>query len=77
MPIVFPNFLKMEITVNHKNYQLQEICSVEQMLNNVLQIPAQGIAVAINQTIIPKSDWGKRQLQAGDKVTLIRATQGG
>lgn len=67
----------MEITVNQKNYQLKEVCSVEQMLSDVLQVPVQGIAVAINQTIVSKSEWGRRLLQSGDRVTLIMATQGG
>ncbi|RQO74092.1 thiamine biosynthesis protein ThiS [Pedobacter sp. KBW06] len=67
----------MEITVNQKNYQLNDTCSVEQMLTEVLKIPVQGIAVAINQNIIPKTDWPKRELQAGDRITVIKATQGG
>lgn len=77
MPIVFPIFQNMEITVNQKNYQLNDTCSVEQMLAEVLKIPVQGIAVAINQTIIPKTDWPGRQLQSGDRITVIKATQGG
>ncbi|NQX41119.1 sulfur carrier protein [Pedobacter steynii] len=67
----------MEITVNQKNYQLNDTCSVEQMLTEVLNIPVQGIAVAINQTIIPKTDWPGRELQSGDRITVIKATQGG
>lgn len=67
----------MEITVNNKNYQLQQSCSVEQMLTDVLDIPAQGLAVAINQTIITKSEWPDRLLEPGDQVVLIKATQGG
>lgn len=67
----------MKVTVNHKNYVLQETCSVEQMLFTVLQKEAKGIAVAINQSIISKSHWSSQLLQEGDQVLLIKATQGG
>ncbi|TDQ11339.1 sulfur carrier protein ThiS [Pedobacter metabolipauper] len=67
----------MEITVNQKNYHLQETCSVEHMLSVVLQTEAKGIAVAINQSIISKSSWPNHIVNDGDSVMLIKATQGG
>lgn len=67
----------MEITVNQQNHQLKEACSVEQMLSIVLAQEAKGIAVAVNQTIISKSQWRAHLLQEGDQVMLIKATQGG
>ena len=36
-----------------------------------------GIAVAVNNVIIPKDEWENRFLVNGDKVTVIRATYGG
>lgn len=67
----------MEITVNQQSYSLKETCSVEHLLSDVLQIPARGIAVAINQTILSKTIWPEHRLQPGDQVTIIKATQGG
>ena len=67
----------MEITVNQQHYNLEEACSVEQMLSAVLHAEAKGIAVAINQNIISKSNWRLHQLKQGDQVMLIKATQGG
>ena len=67
----------MEITVNQKSYHLEDACSVEQMLSAVLHAEAKGIAVAINQNIISKSNWRLHQLKQGDQVMLIKATQGG
>ena len=67
----------MEITVNQKNYNLEDACSVEQMLSAVLHTEAKGIAVAINQNIISKSNWRLHQLKQGDQIMLIKATQGG
>lgn len=38
---------------------------------------ANGIALAVNETVIPKNEWEKFQLQDNDKVLIIKATQGG
>ncbi|WP_219225962.1 sulfur carrier protein ThiS [Pedobacter antarcticus] len=67
----------MDITVNQKTYSLSQVCSVVQMLQTVIRHPLTGIAVAVNQQIISKADWGNYLLQPGDEVTIIKATQGG
>ena len=36
-----------------------------------------GIAIAVNDNVIPKGEWQQYKLQADDKVFVIRATQGG
>jgi len=36
-----------------------------------------GLAIAVNETIVPRDRWGDYQLQPSDKIILIRATQGG
>jgi sulfur carrier protein len=36
-----------------------------------------GIAVALNQEVISKSDWEKIQITENDQIIIIRATQGG
>jgi len=40
-------------------------------------VSQKGIAIAINNNVIPKAEWDAYELQDEDKVTLIRATQGG
>lgn len=35
------------------------------------------IAVAINNTVIPKSQWSTQALQAGDHIEIIQAVCGG
>ena len=47
----------MEITVNQQNYSLADNCSLQQMLSVVIQQPLKGIAIAVNETIIPKNNW--------------------
>lgn len=36
-----------------------------------------GIAVALNETVVPRSRWAQQKLEAGDALEVITATQGG
>ena len=36
-----------------------------------------GIAVAVAQDVVPKAQWGSRQLRDGDQVEILTAVQGG
>jgi sulfur carrier protein len=36
-----------------------------------------GVAVAVNDTVVPKREWPSRRIAAGDAVEIIRAVQGG
>jgi len=36
-----------------------------------------GIAVAINNSVVPKSEWTNTKLNENDKILIITATQGG
>lgn len=67
----------MEITVNQQNYSLAETCSLQYMVNTILGQPVTGIAIAVNQQIVAKSNWGNHLLEPGDNITIIKATQGG
>jgi len=67
----------MEVTINNQNYLLNEACSIEQMLTAVISTETNGIAIAVNQTIISKSVWDTYLLNPGDQVIIIKATQGG
>ncbi|UOG76391.1 sulfur carrier protein ThiS [Hymenobacter tibetensis] len=43
-----------------------------------LNLPSQrGIAVAVNDTVVPRPEWAAYALQTNDRLTIIRATQGG
>ncbi|MBB6236958.1 sulfur carrier protein [Pedobacter sp. AK013] len=67
----------MEVTINNQNHLLNEACSIEQMLALVLFSETDGLAIAVNQTIISKSDWATHALSQGDQIIIIKATQGG
>jgi sulfur carrier protein len=67
----------MEITVNQKIHFVPETCSITLLLSDVLSQPLSGLAVAINQSIVPKINWENYLLQSGDQIIIIKATPGG
>ncbi len=67
----------MEIILNQQTTQIPETFSVQQLLQSLFPGIQQGIAVAVNQTIVPKAKWPQHVLQPQDNVLLIKATQGG
>lgn len=67
----------MEISINQKSREIPEHYSVQQLLLSIFPENQKGIAVAINQHIVPKSAWSTQLLMPQDRVTLIKATQGG
>ncbi|MES2872655.1 MAG: sulfur carrier protein ThiS [Bacteroidota bacterium] len=36
-----------------------------------------GIAVAVNNSVVSKAEWSSYTVESGDRITIIRATQGG
>ncbi len=67
----------MTITVNDNVTTLLESASLFELLVSLELVDKKGVAVAVNQEVIPRQIWSKRQLADGDGVTVIEATQGG
>lgn len=42
-----------------------------------MNIEQNGIAIAVNQQIIIKKNWGTTSLKNNDEILIIKATQGG
>lgn len=66
----------MEINVNHQNLNVPGNCNLRELLSSI-DYPTKGIAIAVNNNIIPKSDWEHHILNSQDQITIIKATQGG
>lgn len=52
-------------------------CSITIFLSEVGYESTNGIALAVNEEIVPKSDWEKFALKENDRILIITATQGG
>jgi len=68
--------IMINIKVNNTIHQFQADSSLGIVLNE-LEIATNGIAVAVNQNIITKTNWNTQTLNEGDEVLIIKATQGG
>jgi sulfur carrier protein len=66
----------MEIILNGQATQITANYTVGQLVSELFP-SGKGIAVAINQSVVPKSDWPAHRLSPNDQITLITATQGG
>ena len=42
-----------------------------------ISITTAGVAVAVNEAIVPRARWEAAQLQLGDRIEIVRAVQGG
>ncbi len=68
----------MELKINNQTKQFAaDSLTVQALLD--LEIPAKqnGIAIAINNTVIPKSNWNSHTIKETDDILIISATQGG
>ncbi|MBI6549486.1 sulfur carrier protein ThiS [Xenorhabdus lircayensis] len=66
----------MNIIVNDQTITLSASMTVQQLLEHI-QRTQSGTALAINQTIIPRSEWHTHQINDGDNILLFQAIAGG
>lgn len=69
--------LNMEVYINNILRDIAESSTLLELLHAENMSEKKGIAVAINNEVIPRVSWEKQQLSAQDRITIIRATQGG
>jgi sulfur carrier protein len=67
----------MEVNINHQTHTVPEKASLLQLLEAQSLSEKKGIAVAVNNKVIPRASWTSHQLNQNDSITIIRATQGG
>ncbi|WP_350307089.1 sulfur carrier protein ThiS [Photorhabdus viridis] len=66
----------MKITINGQLMELTAPLALQQLLEQ-LERAQPGTALAINQTIIPRSNWSTHQVNDGDNILLFQAIAGG
>lgn len=65
------------IFVNDRPRALAARATLLALLNELGFTARKGVAVAVNGTVVPRSEWPVRELVAADRVLVIQATQGG
>lgn len=66
----------MEVIVNRTPVAARDGATLSELLA-ALGTPADGVAVAVNNRVVPRSEWAPATLHEADKVTIIRAVCGG
>lgn len=67
----------MEILINNTVKEVKEQSTLYDALSQLGFATTKGIAIAVNNNVIPRSSWESMQLSTGMHITIIKATQGG
>lgn len=68
----------MELKINNQTKFFSEnTITVQQLLDMEMPDKQKGIAVAIAERVVPKTNWATTVLSNKDEVLIIKATQGG
>ncbi len=65
----------MKININNKEVETGATLLLQ--LTQELALPAKGVAVAVNNRMIPRTEWENFALNAGDNIVIIQAACGG
>jgi len=66
----------LKIVLNGENHTVSNDCTAAQLIES-LDLGAINLALEINGEIIPRSDYPRTGVNAGDKVEIIHAVGGG
>lgn len=67
----------MQVIFNEQGLDIPSASSLFFLLEQTQYASKKGIAVAVNNKVVPRADWPVFQLQENDKVLVITATKGG
>jgi sulfur carrier protein len=65
-----------QISVNGEPRPLTDGTTVRDVVSWLTGRP-EGCAVAVNDTVVPRSDWPARTVEPGDRIEVLTAVQGG
>ncbi len=66
----------MQIFINDEPIICQETSTITSLLTQQ-NIHSAYIAVALNETVIPQTEWPNTQIPDGSRIIIIKAMQGG
>ncbi len=67
----------MRIQLNDEQLELDTELRLPQLLEKKHLLDKQGLAVALNMKVVPRSKWEDTMIREGDQLTIIQAAQGG
>lgn len=63
--------------VNNSAHEATENQPLADLLTALGQAQTRGLAVAVNDAVVPRAEWATHAVRPHDRILLIRATQGG
>jgi sulfur carrier protein len=69
--------LNAQIRVNGQDEPLNVATLSALLEEKAVDVGQRGIAVALNGSVVPRTDWSMTPLNPGDSVEIVRARQGG
>ncbi|MEM6724688.1 MAG: sulfur carrier protein ThiS [Bacteroidota bacterium] len=67
----------MTVYVNQTPFEFATNLDIQALLQHQALNQDKGLAVAVNNIIIPRTNWAQHQLHHDDQVLIISATAGG
>lgn len=67
----------MKISVNQEPRDFPEGLTIQQLLHALTIQSTRGLAVAVDDQVVPRDRWEQHPVVEGSRITIIRATQGG
>lgn len=66
----------MKLLVNNKETELAVGNTIADLAHQ-LDLPAQGVAIALHNRMIPRTEWENTSLKENDSLVIIKAACGG
>ena len=65
----------MKVRINNNEVETQATTVAE--LAQEQKLPEKGVAVAISNEMVPRTEWAQRALKEGDNIVILKAFCGG
>lgn len=66
----------IDIEVNGQAHRITGTTTLEELVE-LLELGGQALALAVNRSVVPRQQWPRRLLLAGDRIDIVRAIGGG
>ena len=67
----------ISVRVNDAPRTFASPLTLQEALQQIGIAERKGVAVAINDSVVPRREWSARPLNDGERLLIIQATQGG
>ena len=72
----FAKLSQMKVQVNNSEMILEENVSIRSILEKT-NSPTEGVAFAVNDSVVPRSQWDSFVIKENDNILIIKAARGG